>query len=192
LSELVQIPKKLSNLKKQTTEEYMATTVSVISGNIAQIPADALITAINSRGAWSGRIDDVIVELAGEQYHDHAWANAPLCDGKTIVAIRQSRHDGQFEDVIFVVDDLRQPLRQIILAGLNVAEEAGYQTVTLPLIRMGAAIGRVEKTPQEAIDEMAAAVRAFLSTGPSSLQSITFVVYNDVQTQLLLTDALGL
>ncbi len=170
----------------------MATTVSVISGNIAQIPADALITAINSRGAWSGRIDDVIVELAGEQYHDHAWANAPLCDGKTIVAIRQSRHDGQFEDVIFVVDDLRQPLRQIILAGLNVAEEAGYQTVTLPLIRMGAAIGRVEKTPQEAIDEMAAAVRAFLSTGPSSLQSITFVVYNDVQTQLLLTDALGL
>jgi O-acetyl-ADP-ribose deacetylase (regulator of RNase III) len=39
--------------------------LSVISGDIAQVKSDAIITAINSGGAWFGGIDRVINNVAG-------------------------------------------------------------------------------------------------------------------------------
>jgi O-acetyl-ADP-ribose deacetylase (regulator of RNase III) len=162
--------------------------VRVLSGDIARVEADALVTAINSFGMWFGGVDGVIQRCAGSHFHQQA-GRAPLQDGKTVVAYGDKPHKGAFRNVVFVVDDMRQPLRKVVLAGLEAADLAGFKTVTLPTMRMGVMLGLVEKTPQQAVDEMAAAVNAFKGSA-RSVETITVVVYKDAKVLRWLTDAL--
>lgn len=167
--------------------------VSVVSGDIARVSSDALITAINSGGMWFGGIDGVINRVAGSLFHTQAGEAMPLKDGQTVVA-RSNGHAhnvGAFKNVVFVVDDLQQPLRQIVYNGLEAASGAGFVRVSLPTIRMGVMLGMVEKSLDEAVSEMATGVRKFLADNlKTSVRSITFVVYNDQHTQFLLNSAL--
>lgn len=166
--------------------------VLALSGDIARVKADALITAINSSGVWLGGIDGVIGRVAGDLFHAQAAALKPLQDGQTIVARSgQHAHSGAFTNVVFVVDDLEKPLRTIVHNGLKAASDAGFKTVTLPTIRMGMMLGEVEKSADEAVREMAAGVSEFLTGNPETpLKTIAFVVYNDATTQDLLWGAL--
>ncbi|MDO8482561.1 MAG: hypothetical protein Q7S86_01930 [bacterium] len=56
---------------------------------------------------------------------------------------------------------------------------------------MGVMLGVVEKSVNEAVDEIAKGVKKFLAESPDALKNITFVVYNDSKTQSLLQKALG-
>lgn len=169
------------------------TSVSVISGDISRTKADALITAINSGGLWFGGIDGVINRVAGDFFHQQAARKKPLKDGQTVVARGNNHaHAGAFTHVVFVVDDLKRPLHEIIYSGLNAASDAGFTSVSLPTVRMGVMLGVVEKSIDEAVAELAEGVRMFLSENPNAtLKSITFVVYNDQKIQSLLQKALG-
>lgn len=160
-------------------------TVSVVQGDIAEVRAQALITAINSSGMWFGGIDGVIQRCAGSQYHDQAGAAMPLEDGQTVVVKQKWQHKGRFFDVVFVVDDLVQPLRNIVAAGLRTADARGYESVMLPTIRMGVMRGAVEKTIEETVGQMVKGIGSVLDEA-TNLQSITIVVYNDAKTQKLL------
>ena len=167
--------------------------VSVVSGDIAKVNVDALITAINSGGLWFGGIDGVINRAARNLFHSQATAAMPLHDGQTIVALKQGRaHGGAFVNVVFVVDDLQRPLHEIVYNGLKAASDAGFKSVSLPTIRMGVMLGVVEKSTEEAVEEMAKGVTKFIAENVNtSLKNITFVVYNDKMTQSLLETALG-
>jgi len=117
--------------------------VTVAFGNIAQKKTDALITAINSGGMWFGGIDGVIQGVAGNAFHAQAAKAMPLKHGQAIVANGKGvAHGGSFSNVIFVVDDLKGPLREIVNNGLEAAANAGFKSVTLPTIRMRHARGR--------------------------------------------------
>lgn len=165
--------------------------VKTVSGDISRIGADALITAINSGGAWFGGIDSVIMRAAGESFHAQASKAMPLADGQTIVAMGNGSPTVPFTNVVFVVDDLRRPLREIVYNGLKAASDAGFVKVSLPTIRMGVMLGVVERSLDEAVSEMASGVRSFITQHPkTTLQDITFVVYNDQRTQSLLDSAL--
>ncbi|MCX6778918.1 MAG: macro domain-containing protein, partial [Candidatus Magasanikbacteria bacterium] len=130
--------------------------IQVRTGDIAREPAEVLITAINSGGMWFGGIDGVIQRAAGKLFHSQAAAAMPLLDGRTVVARNGGHaHSGAFKNVVFVVDDLQQRLREIIYAGLTAADGAGFKTVTIPTIRMGVMLGAVEHTVEEAVEEMA-------------------------------------
>ena len=160
------------------------------SGDIAKVEADALITAINSGGLWFGGIDRVIQGVAGNLFHNQAKKANPLTDGKAIIAMRgNTAHRGAFTNVVFVVDDLQQPLRNIIYAGLRAASNSGFKTVTLPAIRMGVMLGVVEHSKQEAVDEMIAGIKKFQQERSDGLKRITLVVYGDTETEKLLSDA---
>lgn len=165
--------------------------VSIVSGDITRVKADALITAINSGGMWFGGIDGAINRAAGNFFHSQASKVMPLTDGQTVVAHSNGRaHDGAFTNVVFVVDDLQRPLHEIIQSGLQAASDAGFKSASLPTVRMGVMLGVVEKSTKEAVDEMAKGVKKFLATNPSTqLEGITFVVYNDTKTQSLLQAA---
>lgn len=165
--------------------------IQVIGGDIASVEADALITAINSEGAWFGGIDGVIQRSAGNMFHTQA-ASRELTDGVAFGTVSLRSHPGFFRNVVFVVDDLRQPLRNIVKAGLNEADDMGCKTVTLPTIRMGVMLGVVEKGRFEAIHEMVEGIRAFEANGYNHLEKITFVVYNDPSTEALLRKELGI
>ena len=162
-------------------------TVQVIAGDIAKIPADAIITAINSDGAWYGGIDGVLKRAAGDHFHARASAAMPLEDGMTVVAPGGNVTSLPFQNVVFVIDDLKQPLGNIIFLGLKAARDAGFKAVTLPTIRMGVMLGVVEKNRLDTVSAMVNGVRRFLESGGGL--DITFVVYSDKETEALLSVA---
>lgn len=165
--------------------------LSVISGDIAQVKSDAIITAINSGGAWFGGIDRVINNVAGNQFHKQAAAKMPLKDGQVIVANNVS-HRGEFSNVVFVVDELNLPLHEIIYKGLKAASDSGFKSVSLPTIRMGVMLGLVEKSPEDAVTEMFKGVQKFIKENDAeSLENITFVIYRDENTKALLQKAMN-
>lgn len=167
--------------------------VSVVSGDIACFKADALITTINSGGMWYGGIDGVIKRVAGNVFHAQAFNAMPLKDGQTILAEGEGDTLGMFKNVVFVVDDLQRPLREVVYNGLAAASDAGFTNVSLPTIRMGVMLGAVEKSVDEAASEMATGTRKFLTDNPNtSIQGITIVVYGDPRTQALLESVLKL
>ncbi|HNB23848.1 MAG TPA: hypothetical protein PKZ32_15640 [Candidatus Melainabacteria bacterium] len=174
-----------------TTMKRLGMSTGAISGDIGKVQVDALITPINSEGMWWGALDGVIERNAGGQFHAQAAAAMPLVDGQVVVAAKTAAHRGAFDNVVFVVDDLRAPLRDVVFNGLQAAEKAGYQSVSLPALRTGVMAGKVEKTVQQTVDEMAAGVKSFMETGPKSLKDIKFVVYNNDEILSKLTAALA-
>lgn len=166
-------------------------TVSVFNGDITKTPGN-IITLINSEGMWFGGVDGAIIRAAGNMYHEQAAAAHPLKDGKTVVARKTTKHRGPFRDVIFVIDDLQQPLSALVLAGLQAAEEAGLDTVNLPAMHTGVMLGVKEKTLDQTADEMAKGIRQFLATKPKKVQTINIVVYNDASVAETIKRALEL
>lgn len=155
------------------------TKINVISGDISKVKSDALITAINSGGMWFGGIDSVIKQCAGNLFHRQA-AEKSLEHGMTVNTKGDISNEGSFTNVVFVVDDLRGPLGDIIYNGLMSTSDSGYSSVTLPTIRMGVMLGAVEKTSAEAIQQMIDGVQRFVTKNPhTSIKDITFVVYQD-------------
>ena len=148
-------------------------------GDITQIPADALITAINSEGMWFGGIDGAIQKVAGDMYHSQVYGN--LTDLQTIVTRGRGQHRGKFKDVVFVIDDLESSLNKVLYAGLETANNEGYQHILVPTIRMGVMSGVREKTPEEAIEQMALGVKNFLDrySKNTKLEDIKFIIYNN-------------
>jgi O-acetyl-ADP-ribose deacetylase (regulator of RNase III) len=166
------------------------TRVNVFSGDITLYEAGGLITAINSGGKWFGGIDGAIQRSAGNMFHSQAQAAMPLSDGQVVFARAMDGRRGRFGSVLFVVDDLKRPLSEILGKGLREADAQRLDTITVPTIRTGVMAGAYEPTVQAALDEMVVAVRDFIASGPTSVQQISFVVYGDADSERYLSDAL--
>jgi O-acetyl-ADP-ribose deacetylase (regulator of RNase III) len=153
--------------------------VKIIEGDITQVKSGALITAINAGGAWWGGIDGAIQRVANGLFHGQAAAAMPLSDGETVFA--KGNGSVLFDNVIFAVDCLERPLSEVIYSALIKAESEKISSVTVPSIRMGVMRGVVEKTDNEAIEQLALGVESFrLQRKPVHLKTITFVIYDDV------------
>ena len=166
----------------------------LVQGDITQIPTDAIMTAINSGGMWYGGIDGAIQRVAGNQYHSQAAQAMPLSDLQTVIARgNASKHKGKFNDVVFVVDDLRSSLDKVVYTGLEAAHQKGYGQLLIPAIRMGVMAGAVEKTPGETIVKLGQGIKRFMQEygKQTKLENLTFVVYNDPNTTRQLTTGLG-
>jgi O-acetyl-ADP-ribose deacetylase (regulator of RNase III) len=160
---------------KLMTDYEGPTKVEILGGDIRPVEADALITAINSGKMWFGGIDGAIQSVAGNMFHEQA-AREQLSNLKTVVA-RGGKHRGGFKNVVFVVDDLKSPLRLVIMAGLAAADNAGFATVSIPGIRLGVMLGIVEKTLEEAYAEMNAGVLQYLESNENrNIRHIKFVL----------------
>lgn len=165
--------------------------VSVLDGNIATVKADGLITAINSSGMWFGGIDSVIGGFAGSQYHNQLADALRLNPNlQAFVAAKHSPHSGSFERVVFVIDDLNEPLNVIVRRGLTAANAAGLRSVTMPLIRFGV-MRRVGGSDDEKLEDMAMAINGQMADIGNRLESVTIVVYGDLALSTLLRQKLG-
>jgi len=130
--------------------------VNVVDGDIAATSAHALIAAINPGGMWFGGIDGVISRAAGDQFHGQAAAALRADpDVKVVVCKRLSWHYGQFVDVVFVIDDLDEPLYDVIHRGLAAANEVGYRLVSIPAIRFGACAVLAAQMPKRSMVSLA-------------------------------------
>lgn len=152
--------------------------INVVNGDIAQVEADALITAINSGGMWFGGIDGVIMRTAGGQFHNFAASalrDHPNC--KAIAARCQQWHPGKFTHVVFTIDDLDDSLYEVVTRALEVADQAGHSSVSMPAIRFGV-MARHGGSPESKLVDIANALQDFAERA-QSLQSVTVVFYND-------------
>ena len=162
-----------------------------ISGDITSVNSDAIITAINSGRLWFGGIDGAIQRVAGNIYHNQAM-NEELSDLKVIVARGdRNNHKGKFDNVVFVVDDLRSELRGVIARGLEEADAAGFKNVTIPAIRTGVMLGAVEKSLEQVVDEYMKGIRRYVGRKRvkgqvPGIQAIAFVTYNNPELEEIL------
>jgi len=162
--------------------------IDIIDGDITSIPADALLTAINSGRMWFGGIDGVISRAAGNQYHVQASAALDSNpDTSVIIATKSTSHHGSFENVVFTIDDLDRPLREVILDGLQGAEQHGCRTITMPAIRLGV-MRDIGGSVEEKVRETIGALKEHAET--SRLQLVSVVIFNDQQLSNMFRQAL--
>lgn len=162
--------------------------VNITGGDITTVTSDVLITAINSSGMWFGGIDGAIQGVAGGMFHSQAAQRMPLADGDVVYAPAPGGFSGQFNSVIFVVDNLRRPLHQIVLAGLWEADRQHKALVSLPSLRTGVMAGAYERTVEAALDETAAAIIEFRNSQPQFVQQLNVVVFRDPHCERYLAD----
>lgn len=170
--------------------EAVLLSVQVQGGDIASVKSDVLVTAVNSGGMWFGGIDEVIRCAAGNMFHGQL-THQRLEDGKAIYTPAPAGHDGNFKDVVFVVDDCRQPLHKVVLAGLSCAEQEKLSFVSLPTLRTGVMSGMYEKTLEEALDQTAEAIRLFEDMQPDYVRRIQIVVFRNPEAEQYLTKKLS-
>lgn len=166
-----------------------APTVSVQMGDITRVPADGLITGVNSEGMWAGGVDGAIGRAGGGQFHQQAQSLIGGQTGQVKIATTQQAHQGAFKNVVFVVDDLNKPLYDVLTAGLEAADKAGMQSLSIPAMRLGV-MKNVGGTEAEKIADMARAVRDF-SAKSQNVKDIKFVIYGDQETAGKLQAALS-
>ena len=163
----------------------------VFRGDITKLPAEAILTGINSGGPmfWNGGLDRTIRTAASGQYHSQLAQRGSLQDGQMVVANKTAAHDGAFDKVLFMVDDHKQPLGDMLYKGLKKADEEGLTSVNLPAFRTGAAAGRME-TEDQVVAAMAGAIKKFRAEGGKNLKDINVVVYRDNELADKFEDAL--
>lgn len=171
-----------------------------ISGDITRVDSDAIITAINSSGLWFGGIDGAIQRVAGSIYHGQVaqkFAQGELSDLKVVVARgNHNDHKGKFDNVVFVIDDLKSELSNVIARGLEEADVAGFKKVTIPAIRTGVMLGAVETSLEQVVDEYVKGIRKYIigktvdHMQETGIKRITFVTYNNPELEDILYRAL--
>lgn len=160
----------------------------VCCSDIAQISADAMVTNVNHNGTMSYCPADNAIYGSKQNTHFYQLQqNLPLHDNKVIITKGNSDNTGKFEHVVFVVDCLQSPLSTILYHALKAAENAGFESVTIPTIRMHSSLGKVEKTVADVASEMAKALAEFFENDLNVLKSITFVVKKDKDSKTIKT-----
>ncbi|MCE7897799.1 hypothetical protein DYH11_01120 [Candidatus Microgenomates bacterium CPR3] len=164
------------------------TTFHLTKGDLTRtVSVDAIVTLINSGKAWFGGIDGAIQRVAGGMYHAQA-AEMRLRNKQVVIAKGdRSMHRGNFDDVIFVVDDLQSPLNELVSAALKAAQNAGYQSIAFPMMRTGVMMGAVEPNVRAVVAQMRQAFEAF-----SVDMDVYVVVYDDPEAVKLLAQNMNL
>lgn len=156
---------------------------------------EAIVTLINSEGAWFGGVDDAIQRVAGGMYHAQAREvlNSQGLSNKQVVIAKGSRasHRGSFDDVIFVVDDLKSPLNELVYTALQSAQKEGYSSIAFPLMRTGVMLGVVEPDVKTVVKQMKMGFDRFTADGDVDME-IYVVVYAEPEAVKMLSASMKL
>lgn len=148
-----------------------------------------------SGGMWFGGVDGAIYRVAGGQYHAQASAvlsSRGLHNGDVVVTKgNRANHYGNFNDVVFVVDDLKSPLNELVYAALQSAKREGYKSVAFPLMRTGVMLGAVEPDVKAVTKEMLLAIYRFWEEEHPDME-VFVVVYGEPEAVKLLSGPMKL
>ena len=168
--------------------------IIVVEGDITKIDANAIITSINSAEDWDGGVDNAIFDVARNHFHDQARKHI-LNDLDAVFA--QGKRDmpwngGRFDNVIFVVDDLKSPLNEVVESGLFSADYHNMKEILLPAMRTGVMLGQIELSMNEVVDEIIMGIRKHFAGSPDSvIEKITIVVYSNKEFRSAMTKKLS-
>ena len=156
--------------------------IVVVEGDITKIDANAIITPINSNGDWDGGVDNAIFDVARNHFHDQV--RGKVIQDLEVVFARGKRNmplnRGNFDNVIFVIDDLKSSLSSVVESGLSSADYHSMEEVLLPAMRTGVVLGQIESSMDEVADQITAGIqRHFVEISDSIIAKITIVIYNN-------------
>ncbi len=153
--------------------------ISILTGDIAQAQADAVIAPVDEAGLCGGGLHGALLGAGGACLREQLEKAGPRKDGRTVLARADGSGRAGFQSVLFLQDERRRPLPEVVRDGLLAADKAGLASVSLPALRTGSVFGAVEKSAQEVVDGLRRGVELFLAEGRSALRRISLVVRND-------------
>ncbi|MGM0509282.1 MAG: hypothetical protein ACQERZ_09015 [Fusobacteriota bacterium] len=157
----------------------------IVRGDVCDVKAQALITAVDSGGLWCGQVDEAIRKGIGSYYHDGLINkmkvhNGPFWDGEVVIIEGDEENTPKFKDIIFVIDDFKKPLHEILEGAINKAIKTGYKKVILSAIRTGESFGKVEKSIEEVVNEVKESLKhIYRKHSGFPLDKIKFIAYNN-------------
>jgi len=168
----------------------------VTRGDITKtVAVDAIATLINSGGMWFGGVDGAIQRIAGSWYHAQAAAmlkTTVLQDGQVVTARgNRANHNGSFNDVIFVIDNLQLLLGDLVYAALKEAKQKRYKSIAFPLMRSGVMLGLVEPNVKAVVSQMRLGIERFLEEGDVEID-IYIVVHSEMDAIKMLSSSMKL
>ena len=161
--------------------------VEAVAGDVARLPSDCLVSAVQLSGFCHGGINALIARQ-GREFARQVEAAKPLEDGRTLLAARAPGGKAAFKNVAFVADDMRLPLSEVVFRGLKAADDAGAKTVSLPALRTGWNFGFLEGTYERVVSETVLGLNRFLETARKSVERVSIVVRNNPRLLALFND----
>lgn len=158
--------------------------ISLVIGDITKIPADAIGNAANSRLAGGGGVDGAIHRAGGPAIMrelDQIRARIGQCPAGDAVATRAGKLPAQW--VMHAVGPVYRDgqsgepmaLRSCYERCLELSDELGARTLTLPAISTGVYGYPMDLAAKVAVD----AVASKLSGGETRVERATFVLFDD-------------
>lgn len=161
---------------------------------VCEVVSDSLITAVDSKGIWCGQVDVAIRENIGDYYHQALLGHItqksgmPMFEDGQVLEIKgEENHKGPFDNIIFVIDDVKKPLSEIIYNGLAKANKEGTKIVTMSCIRAGESYGKKETSFEEMATEVYKGIKLLLNNEPEiNIKRLLMLTYDNYIYQSLL------
>lgn len=174
-------------------------TVSILLGDITELPVDAIVNAANNRLLMGGGVAGAIKHKGGKIIEDDAVKKGPIQIGQAVpstagklnakyvihaatmgMPVRQSISGGDFQ-----TDETN--VRQACRNALRVATELNLQSIAFPAL--GCGVGGFPVPGAAKI--MAQETLRLLKGSPTSLKEIIFILYDQKSYDIFKRDALG-
>lgn len=117
---------------------------------ITALPADGIITLLYTRADGPSDTDEAIMSLANDHFHHRAEKALPLSDGTAFNVRRTQMYNIRFDNVIFVVDEGKLSVDQIVYNALMVADKEHMRVVSIGIPRCNSKKAIVFKPFEEA------------------------------------------
>lgn len=150
--------------------------VTLVDADAAEQACDAIITAVDCGGMWSGGVNSAVNSLGGPEFHRLAREYPARFNGDSIIFRRIREHTGGFRDVIVMYDGLTCPLGGMVVTALSTADYAGLKVVCLPALRTGSRLGRFEPDVSAVVREIVTALKNVAARHRQALQEVIVAV----------------
>ena len=155
------------------------TRIEFVKGDITQVPADAIVNAANSRLAGGGGVDGAIHRAGGPSILDEC-RKIGGCPAGSAVATSAGKLPARFvfHAVGPVYHGREKDVEQLAschLKCLDLAAEKGCRSISFPAISTGAYGYPLREASVIAVG----AVHGWLLKNPGTLETITFVLFDD-------------
>ena len=107
--------------------------IKVIQDQVAtRVKCDALVATLKPHGLWFGGLHEQIMACSGNLFHAQAHRAMPLEVGQVLVVEAFVPHYGDYNAVIFVVEDGSSSVYDVASTALSAATDEGMQSICIP------------------------------------------------------------
>lgn len=138
--------------------------IEIIQDGIEKTNADAMIASVECNGFCGSEIHKYVKENLPSEYK-----NRELKDGEAL-SIMSAR------SMVFVADNYKLPLHEIVTNALLEAEKAGHTSVALPALRSGYAFGAIESSQAEVSYEVLKGISEYVDKGKGVIKKIYITI----------------